>query len=108
MRVKKRVLGSLFLVLILCSVAGAECVATGKSIMYFEPTRFATVAQVCAVNQQQGLAMMIDDVTAGKAVFVETGTRFDAAVPLPENDKVVVCRIGKVLMIGLADFVKCR
>lgn len=105
---RKNLLFCVLLVLFFASFANAGCVATEKSVMYFDPQRFAVVAQVCAVNQQQGLAMMIDDIAAGKAVFVEAGTRLDAAVPLPENNTVVVCRIGKVLMMGLASYVRCQ
>ena len=104
----KMLLVSVFAILILASFANAGCVVTDRTVMYFQPERFARVVQVCHVNQQQGAAMMLDDINAGIAVVVEPGTRLDDAAPLPSDEKTIVCRIGGLLMIGPGQDVRCK
>ena len=104
----KTAMMAILVCLMFTTLAMAECVVSRSTIMYFDAPRFYRVAQICAVNQEQCTQMMMVDVAAGLAVVVEPGTKLDAAIPVPDNKLVVVCRIGGVLMLGLAESVKCR
>ena len=94
--------------LLFASITNAGCVVTEKCVMYFDPTRFIAVSKVCAVSLQQGTAMMIDDINSGTAVMVDPGTKLDDAAPIPQYPKVIACRIGQVVMVGLTENVRCE
>jgi hypothetical protein len=97
-------LGSVFL----ASVAYAQCVTNQTTIMYFDVAKFKRAASIATVNTEQFWQMTLTNIEAGDAVVVQPGTKFDEARTIPDNDKVIVCRIGGVVMIGLAESVTCK
>jgi TPP-dependent 2-oxoacid decarboxylase len=93
---------------LLASVAYAQCVTNQKTIMYFDPAKFFKAAQIATVNHDQFWQLTLAYIEPGDAVVVEAGTKFTEAKTLPENDKIIVCRINSVVMIGLSETVRCK
>jgi ribosomal protein L2 len=93
---------------ITASIATAGCAANQDTFMYFDAVRFFKVARVCATNPQQCIAMMIDDVNNGDAVYITRGTSFDVGERVPENPRVTVVKKGNIFLMALTEAVNCR
>jgi hypothetical protein len=104
----KKTIMALLVCLIFAGIANAGCVVVSRTIMYLDAPRFYRVAQICAVNQEQCTQMMLQDVSAGLAVVMEPGTNLDEAVTVPDNNRIIMCRIGGVLLLGLSETVRCK
>ena len=102
----KRVLIVIAMLLCLATSAYAGCYTTKDSIMYFSPERFMAVDQVIGISQEQGVAMMKQDIVDGNAVYVKAGIKIDDVQKF--NNYISVVRIGHQVLVALNDFISCK
>lgn len=98
---------AIFLFLMASSLS-AECVTNKNTTMYFEMDRLLKVAKVTAVSEQQGLAMIVDDMQKGIAVGVPRGTRIDSVRRIISASTVSVVKIKGITLISLTNAISCR
>ena len=99
---------ALCVLLVICFTitAQAGCSVTKEHVMYFSLDRFLAVDRVLAVSPDQAMAMMVQDVIDGNAVWVKVGTKVNEVKKY--NDYICVARIDHLLLISFNDFISCR
>jgi hypothetical protein len=76
--------------------------------MYFDMDRLLKVARVTAISEQQGLAMLVDDMQQGVAVGVPEGTRIESVRRIISASTVSVVKINGITLISLTNAISCR
>ena len=93
---------------LMASIVSAECMTNKNTTMYFDMDRLLKVARVTAISEQQGLAMIVDDMQKGIAVGVPKGTRIESVRRILSASTVSVVKIKGITLISLTNAISCR
>lgn len=102
----RKFLVGLFVAAWMSSVAYAGCKTTQATVGFTTVEAFLAVDKVAGVSQAQAWNMMKQYAMDGKAIVIPEGSAITSIERI--NDYIAAIEINGVIMIILADHVRCR
>lgn len=104
---KKLILATCLVIISNSAFAGCEINIASNWWLDFD--RHTEVMRVENYDEPQALSMMRQDVKAGKAVWLEVGTKIEKMIVIPRNDEVtIIYTKDKGPLIGGLNTIKCK